>query len=77
MSMGIVVCSVCNREVHQESSGWIHCDDKTPRCAGAVSAYPDSLGAIVGKWCGRDGEAAELLVAASLHALGRKSKRAK
>lgn len=56
MSYGIVICSVCKSEVHQdgENHGWRHCEDKTPRCEGGSSGYPQSLSEIVGKWCGRD-----------------------
>lgn len=66
MSSGIVICSKCKREVHQDGprvpSGsftvatWRHCEDKTPRCAGATSDYPRSVADIVGKWCGADGD---------------------
>jgi hypothetical protein len=62
MSTGVVVCSVCRREVHQDGphaasgvSTWRHCEDKTPRCDGASSAYPKA-GEPVGKWCGIDGQ---------------------
>jgi hypothetical protein len=64
MSSGVVVCSACRREVHQDgppawpSPGaaltWRHCEDKTPRCAGAHSAFPASPADIVGRWCGMD-----------------------
>lgn len=56
MSYGLVICSVCKREVHQDGPNqtWRHCEDKTPRCAGAVSAYPQTTNEIRGKWCGRD-----------------------
>jgi hypothetical protein len=61
MSTGIVVCSACQREVHQDgpkdargTTTWTHCEDGTPRCAGATSDYPDSRAAIKGRWCGRD-----------------------
>lgn len=72
MSSGIVVCSACKREVHQNgaivhgsrcecprssgwcTTGWTHCEDKTPRCAGATSDFPESTAEIVGRWCGID-----------------------
>ena len=56
MSYGIVICSVCKREVHQDGPNhtWTHCEDKTPRCEKAHSSYPDNVGEIVGKWCGMD-----------------------
>lgn len=56
MSSGMVICSECLREVHQDGPNhtWTHCEDKTPRCEGAMSVYP-LMGHIKGKWCGRDG----------------------
>ena len=58
MSYGIVVCSICKREMHQDGDNhtWRHCEDKTPRCVGAYLIYPRpyDLKNIVGKWCGCD-----------------------
>jgi len=69
MSSGLVICSVCKREVHQDGPasthttitgapytlhGWQHCEDKTPRCDGASSIWPMDRFEIVGKFCGRD-----------------------
>lgn len=56
MSTGIVVCSLCRREVHQDGPHhtWTHCDDKSPRCVGAVSSYPSDKSEIVGPYCGVD-----------------------
>jgi hypothetical protein len=54
MSAGIVVCSICYHEVHQNSGGWFHCDSNTPICNGAIPVYPRSTEDIQGKWCGRD-----------------------
>ena len=56
MSTGIVICSECKREVHQdgENQTWRHCGDKTPRCEGAKSVYPKSRDEIEGKYCGVD-----------------------
>lgn len=70
MSYGLVICGACKREVHQdgpselvphtfgngssEVTTWRHCEDKTPRCAGASSKYPESTVEIVGPFCGRD-----------------------
>ncbi len=61
MSTGLVICSKCKREVHQdgphlldEPSTWRHCEDKSQRCEGAVSAYPTSKAEIVGEFCGID-----------------------
>lgn len=74
MSAGLVICSNCSREVHQDGprqhnamrckcphdtgwcpAGWRHCEDKTPRCEGASSAYPKQKDYIVGGYCGADG----------------------
>lgn len=56
MSSGIVVCSVCNREVHQDGlRAWRHCEDRTALCSDGSGIYPASTEAIVGRWCGRDG----------------------
>lgn len=61
MSSGIVICSVCSGEVHQDgprSDGpraWRHCHAKTALCPDATVIYPTSTAAIVGPWCGRDG----------------------
>lgn len=76
MSNGLVICSVCRREVHQARpflragpraaptpddryppAGWTHCEDQTPRCAGASSRYPTSRAEIVGPFCACDGPA--------------------
>ena len=57
MSTGLVICSICKREVHQdgENHSWRHCEDKTLRCEGASSVYPKSKDEIMGKYCGCDG----------------------
>lgn len=60
MSCGLVICSACKREVHQDgefdgpSRGWRHCVDKTARCEGATSKYPESTAEIAGRFCGAD-----------------------
>lgn len=60
MSTGIVMCSVCRREVHQDGprvndrATWLHCEDKTPICEGAAVAYPLSPSEMVGRVCGVD-----------------------
>lgn len=60
MSAGIVVCSACRREVHQDGplvdgrSGWSHCEDKSPICDDAGAVYPDAGEQPRGHWCGRD-----------------------
>ena len=59
MSYGIVICSSCLRELHQDGdravgNGWLHCEDKTPICVGGTADYPKSETEIRGAWCGRD-----------------------
>lgn len=56
MSTGLVICSVCLREVHQDgpNQSWTHCEDRTARCENANSVYP-LMGHIKGEWCGKDG----------------------
>lgn len=44
MSYGIVICSVCSRELHQGgnreiANGWRHCEGNTPKCEGASAEY--------------------------------------
>ena len=58
MSFGLVICSTCKREVHQdgENHTWRHCEDKSPRCEGADSVYPSDKSGIAGKFCGMDDE---------------------
>lgn len=53
MSHGIVICSKCKRELHQDG-GWFHCEDDTPRCDYGSSEYVENPNDIKGKWCGRD-----------------------
>lgn len=60
MSTGMVICSICQREVHQDgdksvSNGWRHCEDKSPRCAGGSSTYPKWAEDVLGFYCGMDG----------------------
>ena len=60
MSYGIVMCSICHREVHQDGprdngNGWRHCEDRSIICTGGQASYPESVEQIKGKWCGRDG----------------------
>lgn len=59
MSTGFVVCMACKREVHQTGSHhtWLHCEDGTPRCEGAVSIYPTAWWDIKGTYCEADGPA--------------------
>lgn len=59
MSTGIVICSICKRELHQSGdraieNGWMHCEDRTPRCSDGSAVFPESTAEIVGKWCGMD-----------------------
>jgi hypothetical protein len=65
MSSGLVICSVCRREVHQDGNAltpggtwtWRHCEDKSPRCDGASFVYPSKRSDIVGSFCEMDGAA--------------------
>ena len=45
MSTGLVVCSICHREVHQDGPehSWTHFNDQSPRCEGAEILYAASL----------------------------------
>lgn len=73
MSTGLLVCTVCSREVHQDGprehslgrcrcplntgfcrATWLHCEDKSPLCVGATTAYPKTRAVIVGAYCGAD-----------------------
>lgn len=56
MSYGLLICSECNREVHQDGPNqtWRHCETKTPMCANAMRLYPKSAADINGKFCGCD-----------------------
>lgn len=56
MSWGIAICSKCRREVHQDGPNqtWTHCEDKSPRCERANSAYPKEGEKPVGRVCGAD-----------------------
>ena len=59
MGTGLIVCSACNREMHQDGdreteNGWRHCEDKSPRCPRAQGRYPLSKDEIVGSFCGMD-----------------------
>lgn len=72
MSMGIVVCSRCDREVHQDGpkitveahgykqqvSTWQHCEDRTAMCKNATPDYARER-KIIGVMCGMDGAASE------------------
>jgi hypothetical protein len=53
MSYGVVMCSKCNREVHQ-GNGWYHCEDHEDICVGGQAVYPKSPDELKGKWCGTD-----------------------
>lgn len=66
MSAGLVVCSACRREVHQNGpykypekppgfreSTWQHCEDQTPICIGASAPYADRH-EVKGKACFAD-----------------------
>jgi hypothetical protein len=59
MSFGLVVCSVCKREVHQDRDNdknlyWYHCDTKSRICHEGYPDYPRRKDDIKGDFCGRD-----------------------
>lgn len=62
MSYGLAICSICRHEVHQNGPFdeirkrrlWLHCEDKTPICDGAVARYPDKFATVLGNPCKRD-----------------------
>uniref|UniRef100_A0A6M3LE14 Uncharacterized protein n=1 Tax=viral metagenome TaxID=1070528 RepID=A0A6M3LE14_9ZZZZ len=61
MSTGIIICSKCKREMHQEGQKdvwgkfiWTHCEDKTPRCSEGEAVWPENECEIAGKFCGKD-----------------------
>jgi hypothetical protein len=58
MSYGIVVCSKCNREIHQHTNAksrqWYHCEDSTGMCDQADAIYPASMQQVKGNYCGKD-----------------------
>jgi hypothetical protein len=62
LSSGVVMCQGCRREVHQwgpKVDGrptWVHCDNRSPICAGCHAVYPNDLEQLVGPWCGVDGD---------------------
>jgi hypothetical protein len=60
MSTGLVICSVCHKEVHQDGPQhtWRHCSrfhDWTPICEGGHPIYPVVRQDIVGLFCQADG----------------------
>ena len=68
MSTGLVVCSICKKEVHQDGkrdlttgrAAWHHCSrfhNWTPICKDAMATYPQSRQEIVGLFCQADGRA--------------------
>lgn len=64
MSTGLVICSTCQREVHQhgwrppsQTAIWKHCEDGTELCAGASVVYPAHRTDIKGTFCEADGKA--------------------
>ncbi len=62
MSTGLVICSVCRKEVHQDGPkhAWRHCSrfqGWTPICEGATAVYPKRRSDIVGMFCQADGMA--------------------
>ena len=60
MSSGLVICSVCHVEVHQDgpTHTWRHCSrfhNWTPLCEGGKAMYPDTREQISGLFCQADG----------------------
>ena len=60
MSTGMVICSACKREMHQDGpraieNGWQHCEDGSPRCANATADYPRTAAEVRGAYCCADG----------------------
>ena len=56
MSYGIMMCGICQREIHQDDSDhtWRHCMDKTRICDGASKEFAGD-GEGRGVFCGKDG----------------------
>lgn len=64
MSTGLVICSACGKEVHQDGPqhSWRHCSrfhGWTPICEGASVRYPHTRAEITGMFCQADGIAPE------------------
>lgn len=62
MGTGLVICSRCQREIHQDGdrdlrNGWQHCEDGTPICEDSGTRYPSTRSEIRGRYCGADGPA--------------------
>ena len=66
MSTGLVICSVCHKEVHQDgprdkatgNGTWRHCSrfhSWTPICDKGKAIYPDTREQIRGLFCQADG----------------------
>lgn len=63
MSTGMVICSQCGREVHQNGprdvrNGWRHCrqsGEQTGLCNGAIAVYPKRAEDVKGWACQMDG----------------------
>jgi hypothetical protein len=57
MSTGIVICSVCFRELHQSPNRkWYHCEDNSLECKEGYHEYAMELKRIKGRWCGADND---------------------
>jgi hypothetical protein len=60
MSWGIVACSKCRREMHQNGpvvddvATWLHCEDQSPACEGGRFC-PEYEDEVRGKFCQIDG----------------------
>lgn len=65
MSTGLVICSVCLREVHQDGdrairNGWRHCGRRDARgvsviCDGGIAVFPGPADRVNGPACEMDG----------------------
>jgi len=60
VSYGLAICSICRHEVHQngprvnDKATWLHCEDKSLLCSGAVARYPDRFASLLGNACRSD-----------------------
>lgn len=59
MSSGISACSICLREIHKRGleGRWVHCEDTSPICEGALPVFPPKLSYLEGEWCAGDADA--------------------
>ncbi len=62
MSYGLVICSFCKREVHQDGTkdattgrhAWKHCNTGSWICHDAKAIHPQSRDEIMAEFCGAD-----------------------